>query len=65
MKTTEQVETEETQAILTKIDEYVWYGEGAYHKGTRAKSGQVIGTLVKILVAKGLLTVQDVDRILE
>lgn len=64
MKTTEQLEAEETKEVLAKIDEYIFYGDGLTNPAPKAKANQVVGTLVKLMVSKGLLSVQDVKRVL-
>jgi hypothetical protein len=64
MKTTEQVESEETTEVLAKIDDYIFYGDGMLNPAPKAKVHQVVGTLVKLMVSKGLLSVQDVKRVL-
>ena len=55
----------ETKAIVERIDEYVWYEmDQTLFEGVRAKSGQVITTLIYILVDKGIITLADVSSIL-
>jgi hypothetical protein len=61
--TTAQHELDETVKIVELLEDYVWY-ENKPKRAPRAKSGDTIATLIQVLVGKGLISSQDVTRIL-
>lgn len=66
MKTTEQVELEETKAILEALDVYATTNmpDDIAFK-TYSKPKFLVNALVQVLVSKGLLSIEDVNRILK
>ena len=57
----------ETNKILEAIDEYIWWmplEESGKISPARARSGEVIHTLVRLLVDKGILSANDVKSML-
>lgn len=62
--TTEQDIKDETKKVARLIDEAIFY-EGYEPPKVAAKANAVVGSLVEILVAKGLLSSKDVKRILD
>lgn len=66
MITTEEYNLEETKKILAALDEYVWHDMPSdMHPGVRAKPTQVLTALVFILVEKGLLSSNDIKRLVK
>lgn len=62
--TTESYNKEETKKIVEALDAYVWYDmPSELATGVKAKSGQVVTALVYVLVEKGLISLQDVQRL--
>lgn len=61
--TTEAVELEDVQDISNAISEAIFY-DGYSPVKVMAKANEVVGALIHILVARGLLTSADVKRIL-
>lgn len=61
----EQDEVSETNAIVEALEDAAWY-EGATEnlRTPRAKSGDTLALLVRVLVAKGVISSKDVTRIL-
>lgn len=66
MKTVEQVELEETKAILEALDVYATTNmpdDIAFRTYSRPKF--LLNALVQVLVSKGLLSLNDINRILK
>lgn len=61
----EQDEVSETNAVVEALEDAAWY-EGATEnlRTPRAKSGDTLALLVRVLVAKGVISSKDVTRIL-
>lgn len=53
----------ETEKIVELLEEAVWY-ENKPKRTPRSKSGDTIAALIQVLVGKGLISSQDVTRIL-
>lgn len=61
--TTAEHEQQETEKIVELLEEAVWY-ENKPKRTPRSKSGDTIAALIQVLVGKGLISSQDVTRIL-
>lgn len=61
--TTAEVEMQEVQDITHSISEAIFY-DGFEAPKVLAKANDVVGALITIMVAKGIITKQDVKRIL-
>lgn len=61
--TTAEVELQEVQDISHAISEAIFY-DGFEAPKVLAKANDVVGALITIMVAKGIITKQDVKRIL-
>lgn len=60
-----EAELEEVNQIITHIDEHVLFTGVTDLQVVRAKSRETISVLIQLLVSKGLITFQDVKRVLK